>query len=94
MTNHKHQIGKDDWNDDAGDCLFCGQYVESRRKEAGAPKRTVDTDPCWATQDGDYGCDQSPESSEDGCGSHFRPSQIAGLLALSDMLYQSGEKYL
>ena len=75
-----HKAGQDDWMHDAGDCLFCGQYVESRREEAGAPPETVDYDPCWSTGDGDFGCDSSPETTADGCGDHFRPWQIPHLM--------------
>lgn len=57
-----------------GDCMWCGQHVRPRRVEAGA---TREDDPAWATSDGDYGCDSSPETCEDGCGSHARPYDLA-----------------
>lgn len=57
-----------------GPCLWCGEWVESRRDEAGS---TNPFDPCWATREGDYGCDASPETCEEGCGSHARPYDLA-----------------
>ena len=55
---------------DPGECLWCGEYVESQRDLAGA---TCPLDPAWATEDGDFGCDESPETTDDGVGSHARP---------------------
>lgn len=59
---------------DPGDCLWCGEYVTSQRNAAGA---TNPLDPCWATEGGDYGCDASPETCEEGCGDHARPYDLA-----------------
>ena len=58
-------------------CLWCGEYVESRREEAGTPDSTMNTHPCWATTDGCFGCDLSPETNEDGCGSHATKQDAA-----------------
>ncbi len=60
-----------------GPCIWCGQYVESRRDEAGAPNETANTDACWAALDGDFGCDESPETTDEGCGDHARPVDAA-----------------
>ena len=60
----------------AGPCLWCHAWVESGRDEAGA---TNPFDPCW-NADGDFGCDDSPEASEEGCGDHARPYDLARLL--------------
>lgn len=57
-------------NWEPGYCIFCGQFVTSCREEAGAPDSTEETDPCWATEDGDFGCDLNPISDENGCGDH------------------------
>lgn len=66
--------------DETGCCLWCGEYVTDQSEEAGAPETSS---PAWATQDGDYGCDQSPETCTEGCGSHALRSDAAGwLLAL------------
>lgn len=57
-----------------GDCIWCGQYVEEGREDAGA---TNPFDPCWQTEDGDFGCNNSPETCEEGCGNHARPYDLA-----------------
>jgi hypothetical protein len=57
-----------------GDCLWCGQWVTSEREVAGA---TDPEDACWATEDGDFGCSDAPETCEEGCGSHARPYDLA-----------------
>jgi hypothetical protein len=59
---------------DPGPCIWCGQWVESKREEAGS---TNPFDPCWATEDGDFGCDQSPEANAEGCGDHDLPYDLA-----------------
>lgn len=56
-----------------GPCLWCGQWVTEGRDEAGA---TRGIDPCWNV-DGDFGCDESPESSDEGVGDHARPYDLA-----------------
>ncbi|MEN6550006.1 MAG: hypothetical protein ABFE07_28515 [Armatimonadia bacterium] len=56
-----------------GPCLWCGLWVVSGREVAGA---TNPYDPCWHA-DGDFGCDESPETGEDGCGDHARPYDLA-----------------
>ena len=71
----------------AGPCLWCGQWVESRREEAGAPAESEAYDACWATEDGDFGCNMSPDSSEDGCGDHARPQDP--MLRAAGPLYES-----
>jgi hypothetical protein len=65
-----------------GPCLWCGEWVESKREEAGAPKKTESWDACWATDEGDFGCDKSPESGKDGCGNHARPSDFHEVVRL------------
>lgn len=60
----------------SGPCLWCGQWVEQGREIAGA---TNPYDPAWHN-DGDFGCDESPESNDDGCGSHARPYDLARLI--------------
>jgi len=70
-----------------GPCLWCRQHVVSGRKESGA---TNPLDAAWMTPlerdydvyvgGGDFGCDQSPETCEDGCGGHARPYDLAILL--------------
>lgn len=59
-----------------GPCLWCGEYVTSDRDAAGA---TNPLDACWQV-DGDFGCDKSPESSDEGTGGHARPWDLAVLL--------------
>jgi hypothetical protein len=54
----------------AGPCIWCGRYVEDRKKESGFTGDHAD----WATEDGDFGCDLSPETCHDGAGGHARPS--------------------
>jgi len=71
------QIVRDGYGDEvpmeAGPCLWCGQWVEEGREMAGA---TNPLDPCWH-HEGDFGCMESPETSEEGCGSHMRPFDLA-----------------
>lgn len=59
-----------------GPCLWCGQWVTVGREEAGS---TSPYDPAWQV-DGDYGCNESPETNEDGCGDHIRPYDVARML--------------
>ena len=56
-----------------GPCIWCGEWVESDRDGAGC---TNPFDPAWQIN-GDYGCDQSPESCNEGCGDHARPYDLA-----------------
>lgn len=57
-----------------GPCLWCREEVTSQREAAGA---TNPHDPAWATEEGDYGCNESPETNNDGCGDHARPYDLA-----------------
>ena len=68
---------------DPGPCLFCDQYVESGRVLAGAPDSTSFQDPCWHV-DGDFGCEASPLTDEEGTGDHIRPSDVRRLLLASE----------
>ena len=45
-------------------CRFCAKKIVDGRIESGAD----DVD--WMTVDGDYGCDESPETNSEGAGSH------------------------
>ena len=45
-------------------CANCGQEIFDKRKESGC--KTVD----WATDDGDFGCDYSVETTSEGVGDH------------------------
>jgi hypothetical protein len=56
-----------------GYCIWCGHYVEEGREMSGA---TNPLDPAWQV-DGDFGCDQSPQSNDDGVGDHMRPYDLA-----------------
>jgi len=56
-----------------GYCIWCGQYVEEGRDEAGA---TNPQDPCWQAN-GDFGCDYAPDANDEGCGNHARPYDLA-----------------
>lgn len=47
-------------------CRFCKRGVLDGSEESGY----TGDDPDWMTEDGDFGCDYSPETSEDGVGSH------------------------
>ena len=57
----------------AGPCIFCGEWVEEGREEAGA---TNPFDPCWHVG-GDFGCWANPVTGEDGTGDHMRPYDLA-----------------
>jgi hypothetical protein len=50
-------------------CTYCEQFITCDIVEGGGV-------PDWKTSDGDYGCDDSPETSGDGCGSH-KPIGVA-----------------
>ena len=63
-----------------GPCIWCSEWVTDKREESGAS--SVD----WATEDGDFGCDRSPETvrgdgPDAGTGNHARPSDAAQWLA-------------
>ena len=45
-------------------CIYCEEIIEDGREESGA--EGVD----WMTPDGDFGCDASPGTGEDGSGDH------------------------
>ena len=47
-------------------CLWCGQSLVDGREESGFTGEGPD----YMTKDGDYGCDDSPDTGEDGTGSH------------------------
>jgi hypothetical protein len=59
-----------------GECLWCHQWVEVGREEAGS---TNPYDPAW-NNEGDFGCDSAPESNEEGCADHARPYDLARLI--------------
>jgi hypothetical protein len=66
----------------AGECLWCKRWVEVGREEAGS---TNPFDAAWQ-DNGDYGCDASPESSEEGCGGHIRPYDVALFLLKGSLM--------
>ncbi len=47
-----------------GTCVHCDQPIYLDIREGGGI-------PDWRTLDGDYGCNNSPENDEDGCGGHL-----------------------
>lgn len=47
-----------------GRCVHCDQRIYLDIAEGGGV-------PDWRTADGDYGCSESPDTCEDGCGSHI-----------------------
>jgi hypothetical protein len=49
-------------------CLWCDQYITDDRKVSGANKAD------WSIN-GDFGCDDSPETTSEGVGSHYPISQ-------------------
>jgi hypothetical protein len=57
-----------------GYCVWCGEYVEDRREDSGGATRD------WAAVDskghGDFGCNKSPETCDEGVGSHARPNDL------------------
>jgi hypothetical protein len=44
-------------------CVFCGQSIECDIVEGGGV-------PDWKTHEGDYGCSNSPDTTEEGSGGH------------------------
>ena len=58
---------------DPGLCLWCGRWVETGRRMSGA---TNPMDPAWQDE-GDFGCDLSPMTNEEGTGGHSRPWDLA-----------------
>lgn len=59
-----------------GPCLFCHRWVEEGRDMAGC---TDPLDPAWQVN-GDFGCDRSPITNEEGTGDHVRPYDVALML--------------
>lgn len=51
-----------------GSCLYCGNDIYLNIPEIGGI-------PDWKLRDGDYGCNQSPETNEEGCGGH-KPEKL------------------
>lgn len=49
--------------DAKGKCVYCGEDIFLDIVEGGGV-------PDWKLADGDYGCNDSPETCEEGCGSH------------------------
>jgi len=49
--------------DAKGRCIYCQNDIFLDMAEGGGV-------PDWKTDDGDYGCDNSPDTTEDGCGGH------------------------
>lgn len=45
-------------------CIHCGQKIYVDVLIGGGV-------PDWSTEDGDFGCEKSPESNEEGCGGHM-----------------------
>lgn len=56
----------------SGPCLYCGEIVVDGAEESGF----TGIGPDWMTKDGDFGCGASPETTEEGVGSHARPGDI------------------
>ena len=44
-------------------CIHCGEFIYLDFFEGGGIGD-------WSTEDGDYGCSESPDTNDDGCGSH------------------------
>jgi hypothetical protein len=47
-------------------CLWCAERIRDGRDESGYTGDGAD----WMTDDGDFGCGDSPDSGEDGTGGH------------------------
>lgn len=45
-------------------CEYCGKHIYVDVMIGGGV-------PDWSTEDGDFGCDASPETTKNGCGSHM-----------------------
>lgn len=58
---------------DPGACIWCQQRVETGRRMSGT---TDPYDPAWQVH-GDFGCDRSPITDEEGVGDHARPYDLA-----------------
>ncbi len=59
------------------ECVYCHQPIYCDIVEGGGV-------PDWKLSDGDYGCDKSPETCEDGCGGHM-PQGVAEAQAQRDV---------
>ena len=55
-------------------CLWCGQELVDGRVEAGS----AGVGPLYMTRDGDYGCGDSPDTTQDGCGRHTSDVMTTG----------------
>jgi hypothetical protein len=54
----------------ASTCVYCGQTIYIDVLIGGG---VAD----WSTEEGDFGCDRSPEASNEGCGSHMPVKRCA-----------------
>jgi hypothetical protein len=64
----------------AGLGIFPPKEIFAKHPRTIADCHTRADDPAWCTEDGDYGCDKSPESGPDGCGDHARAYDLALML--------------
>jgi hypothetical protein len=75
-------------------CLFCGLEVVDGREVSGFTGEGPD----WMTKDGDFGCDNSPETSwneddeDGGCGSHAVTEEEARRAEISDEAIRVAER--
>ena len=53
-------------------CHWCEQLLVDGKMASGY----TGPGPDWCTEDGDYGCDASPETSEEGVGSHATEEHV------------------
>ena len=57
-------------------CHWCDQYLVDGKEESGY----TGPGPDWCA-DGDYGCDQSPETTEEGVGPHMTLEDVRRTIA-------------
>lgn len=59
------------------ECVWCGEYLTDGAEESGY----TGVGPDWCA-DGDYGCTYSPETTDDGVGSHRTREDLARIYVL------------
>lgn len=71
-------------------CLWCGQDLVDGREESGYTGKGPD----WMTEDGDFGCGDSPDTGDDGTGGHTPDWLVTwdgNLVHVENNVYQSAD---
>lgn len=58
-------------------CIWCEQWITDDPAPA----------PCWITEDGDTGCDNSPVTSDDGVGGHMSLADVREAVRRDELVF-------